>query len=151
MTTKFFFVKIRVRTRAHEPKRACARFVACLCLYTPQNVHARIYSWCARVCAQIFMKRNLIVTSYLMSLNFKFRKDPSFFWGDIPLFVTLYDLKVKILSFSKTKKNAILSSKKHTLNFIFFNFFFWWERWEVRDLPHEKNGLEIRLIMTSHE
>ena len=46
-----------------------------------------------------------------MSLSFKFRKDPSFLLGDIPLFVTVYDLELKILSFSTPPKNAILSAK----------------------------------------
>ena len=59
-----------------------------------------------------------------MSLSFKFRKDPSFHWGDIPLFETVYDLEFKILSFSKPQKNKILSAKELTLRFVFFNFFF---------------------------
>ena len=46
-----------------------------------------------------------------MSKSVKFRKDPSFRWGDIPLFVTMYDLELKILSFSKTQKNSILCGK----------------------------------------
>ena len=53
-------------------------------------------------------------------------KHPSFGWEDIPLFVSMYDLELKILLFSATQKNAILSSKKCTLRFIFFNFFYWW-------------------------
>ena len=36
----------------------------------------------------------------------------------------MYDLDQNILSFSKTKKNSILSGKKRTLKIIFFNFFF---------------------------
>ena len=65
----------------------------------------------------------LVINSYHMSLNFKFRKDPRFCWGDIPVFVTMYDLELKILSFSNPPKNAILSGKKRTLRFIFFKFF----------------------------
>ena len=53
----------------------------------------------------------------------KFHQDLSFRWGDIPLFVTVYDLGLKILSFSNPSKNAILSGKKRTLRFIFFKFF----------------------------
>ena len=30
-------------------------------------------------------------------------------------------------------------------------FFCWWERWAVRDQPHAKNGLEILLLLASHE
>ena len=39
------------------------------------NARARIYAPFARVRAQIFTKINLVVSTYLMSLNFKFRKD----------------------------------------------------------------------------
>ena len=60
---------------------------------------ARVYGSYARVRARIFTKRNLVIKSYLMNLSVKFRKDPSFRWGDIPLFVTVYDLELKI-SFS---------------------------------------------------
>ena len=49
--------------------------------------------------ARIFTKNNLMVKSYLMNLNFKFRKDPSFRWGDIPLFVTMYNLEDKTIVF----------------------------------------------------
>ena len=72
----------------------------------------------------IFTKKNLVITSYLKSKSLKFRKDPSFCWGDISLFVTVYDLELKILSFLKTQKNAILNGKKRTLRFIFFKTFF---------------------------
>ena len=71
---------------------------------------------------RIFTKKNLVVSLYLMSLSFKFRKDPSFRLGDIPLFVTMYDLELKILSF---KKKSNLGTKKLTLIFIFSNFFFY--------------------------
>ena len=70
------------------------------------------------------MERILVINSYLMSLSFKFCKDLSFCWGDIPLFVTVYDLELKILSFLNPPKNAILSAKKRTLRFIFFKIFF---------------------------
>ena len=33
----------------------------------------------------------LVVSYYLMSLSFKFHKDPIFLWGEIALFVTLYN------------------------------------------------------------
>ena len=89
-----------------------------------QNICARVYDSYVHVRARIFMKKNLVVESYLINLSFKFRKDPTFRWGDIPLFVTMYDLELKILSFSKPPKNAILSAKKCTLRFIFFNIFF---------------------------
>ena len=81
---------------------------------------ARVYGSYARVRTRIFMKTNLVVESYPMNLSIKFRKDPSFRRGDIPLFVTVYDLELKILSFSKPPKNTILSAKKRTLRFIFF-------------------------------
>ena len=103
--------------RAHKRtsrKRARAR----------QNICARVYNSYAHVRARIFTKKNLVVKSYLVNLSFKFRKDPSFRWGDIQLFVTVYDLELKIISFSKPPKNAILSAKKRTLRFIFFNIFF---------------------------
>ena len=54
---------------------------------------ARDYGSYTRVHAQIFTKIN----SYLMSLSLKFRKDPSFRSGDISLFVTVYDLELRIL------------------------------------------------------
>ena len=56
------------------------------------------------------MKINLVVKSYLMNLSFKFCKDPCFRWGDISLFVNVYDLKLKIIWFSNPPKNAILSA-----------------------------------------
>ena len=113
LITKKIFVKIRARTRAYEPESRAQIFC-----------RARVYGSYARVRARIFTKKNLVVKSYLMNLSFKFRKDPSFRWGDILLFVTMYDLELKILSFSKPPKNAILSAKKRTLRFIFFNIFF---------------------------
>ena len=64
------------------------------------------------------------VTAYPKSLSLEFLKDPSFRWGDIPLFITMYDLELKILLFSKPPKNTILSAKKRTLRSIFFNIFF---------------------------
>ena len=88
------------------------------------KICARVYDLYVHVRARIFREKNLVVKSYLMNLSFKFRKDPSFRWGDIPL-VTVYDLELKILSFSKKTKNAILTSaKKRTLRFIFFHIFF---------------------------
>ena len=77
-----------------------------------QNICERVYDSYAQVRARIFTKKNLVVKSYLMNLSFKFPKDPSFRWGDIPLFVTVYDLELKILSFLKPPKNAILSANK---------------------------------------
>ena len=41
----------------------------------------------------------------------QFHYDPSFRWGDIALFVTMYDLELKILSFLQSQKNAILNVK----------------------------------------
>ena len=79
------------------------RFVARKGARSRQNVNACVYGSCACVRAQIFTKKHLVVTSYLMSLSFKFCKDPSFRWGDIPLFVTMYDYELKLLLFSKTK------------------------------------------------
>ena len=43
------------------------------------------------------MKILLVVNCYLMSVNLTFHKDLSFFCGESALFVTLYNLKVKIL------------------------------------------------------
>ena len=65
-----------------------------------QNICASVYHSYVRVRARIFTEKNFVVKSYLMNLSFKFRKDPSFRWGDIPLFVTMYDLELKILSSS---------------------------------------------------
>ena len=70
------------------------------------------------------MKFYVVVNYYLVSLSFKYGQDSRFHWGDIPLFVAMYDLELKILSFSNPSKNAILSSKKYTLRSIFFNFSF---------------------------
>ena len=82
-------------------KRARARFAA----------SARNYGSYARVRAQIFTKINTLINLYLMKKRLKFRKDPSFRWGDISLFVTMYDLDQNFLSFSKPPKNAILNVK----------------------------------------
>ena len=72
---------------------------------------ARVYNSCARIYAPIFMKFFLVVSQCLINLSFKFRKDPSFRWGDISLFVTVFDLELKILSSLTPKKNAILNMK----------------------------------------
>ena len=82
-------------------KRARARFAA----------SARDYGSYARVRARIFTKINTLINLYLMRKSLKFRKDPSFRWGDISLFVTMYDLDQNFLSFSKPPKNAILNVK----------------------------------------
>ena len=79
------------------------RFVARKGVRARQNAKARVYGSYACVRAQIFTKKHLVVISYLMSLSFKFCKDPTFRWGDIPLFVTMYDYEPKLLLFSKTK------------------------------------------------
>ena len=84
---------------------------------------ARVYDLYARIYAPIFMKIFFVVSLCPMNLSL-FRKDPSFSWGDISLFVTLYNLELKISSFSNLPKNAILSSKKCNLRFIFFKFFY---------------------------
>ena len=59
----------------------------------------------------------LVVNYYLINLSFKFRKDPSFRWVDILLFVRVFDLELTILSFLKPQKNAILTVK---LRFFFY-------------------------------
>ena len=64
-----------------------------------QNICARVYDSYVRVHARIFTKKNLVVKSYLVNLSFKFGKDLSFRWGDIPLFVTVYYLQNKTLGF----------------------------------------------------
>ena len=100
-------------------------------------VHVHVLASCVHAQARIFTKNFLVVIVYFLSLSLKFREDPSFRWGDIPLFVTLYDLELKKILFSKPPKNAILNSKKRTLRFIFLNFFFdnkhytpfiWWTK-----------------------
>ena len=48
-----------------------------------QNVRAHVYSSCARVFAQIFTKKVLIILSYLMNLTFKFHEDWRFRCRDI--------------------------------------------------------------------
>ena len=76
-----------------------------------QIAHARVYGSCARIRARIFTKINTLITLYLIRKSLKFRKDPSFRWGDISLFVTMYDLDQNFLSFSNPPKNAILNVK----------------------------------------
>ena len=44
---------------------------------------ARVFATCARLCARIFMKIWIYLNHYLMSLSFKFHKDPSFCCEDI--------------------------------------------------------------------
>ena len=79
------------------------------------NARTRVYASCARIFARIFR-----------SISLKFHKDPSFRWGDIVLFVAVYDLELEIISFSKPPKNAFLSAKICTLKFVFVIFFFLW-------------------------
>ena len=69
-----------------------------------QIAHARVYGTYARVRARIFTKINILINSYLMSKSPEFRKDTSFRWGDISLFVTMYDFDRKFLSVPETKK-----------------------------------------------
>ena len=52
-------------------------------------------------------------------LSFKFCKDLSFCCGDILLFVTVYDLELKILSFLESQKNAILNIKIRYILFYY--------------------------------
>ena len=68
VTSKLVFVKIRARTRAHEPSTRALAAIA----------RVRVHGSCARVPAQIFTKKYLLITSYLMRKSLKFRKDPSF-------------------------------------------------------------------------
>ena len=74
-----------VHRDAHERrKRARARFIA----------RARVFATCARLCARIFMKIWIYLNHYLMSLSFKFHKDPSFRCGDIcKTILTFWKLK----------------------------------------------------------
>ena len=74
-----------------------------------QIARARVYDSCARVRAQIFMKQNLLITLYLMRKSLKFRKDPSFRWEDISLFVTMYDLDRNFYYSQKPKKMQFLT------------------------------------------
>ena len=74
------------------------------CMQTRPKTHLCTFyracygSW-ACVQAPIFKKK---ITSYFMTLSFKFPKDMSFCWRDIPLFVTVYDLELEMLLFSNT-------------------------------------------------
>ena len=56
------------------------------------NARARVYASFARVGARIFTKFFLLVSTYLMSLRFKFRKDQCIRWGVIKVLVTMYIL-----------------------------------------------------------
>ena len=49
---------------------------------------------------------NLLIASYLMRKSLKFCKDPSFWWGDISLFVTMSDLDLKFLSLKNKQKKT---------------------------------------------
>ena len=64
-----------------------------------KNVCAFKINLCACVCAHIFV----VVHCYLMSLGIKFLKDPTISCGDIPCFLTLYNLE--------NEKKRILHSK----------------------------------------
>ena len=44
---------------------------------------------CAHACTDLY-DFFLVISTYLMSLSSKFRKDPCFRWGDIQLLVTMY-------------------------------------------------------------
>ena len=60
-------------------KQKCALACQCAC----QNVHTKIYAFCAHIFTQNFTKIELIVLYYVMTLILKFHKDPSFCWGDM--------------------------------------------------------------------
>ena len=70
-----------------------------------------------RVRARIFVKKNLVIKSYLMNLNLKFYEDPSFCLGDIQLLV-----KVEVYGLKIEKYPKINPPEMHL---------FWW----VDDLP----------------
>ena len=69
------------------------------CIYASVQVvilNVRINASFSRIYALIFRKFFLVV---------------KFLWGDIPIFLAVYDLELEILSLSKTQKNAIISGK----------------------------------------
>ena len=53
------------------------------CVLSIRNARAHIFVSCARVCARIFTKKNLVVLYNLTYLSFKFHKDRSVRCGDI--------------------------------------------------------------------
>ena len=102
---KFFFVVILVPFSMsngmvsvhillnHNMKNTCLLKVEYLLnRSTDLNVRTRVFTPCAHAHARIFTKINLVVSTYLISLSFKFRKDPCIRWGDIQLLVTMYIL-----------------------------------------------------------
>ena len=68
-----------------------------------QKEHVMCVGWCVLSLGRAFTTSArvfyLVTDYYLISSNLKFRKHPSCCWGDIPLLLILYDLKVRILGF----------------------------------------------------
>ena len=113
-------------------------------------MQARVYSSCAHVRARIFTKKISVITSYLLSKSIKFLKDPSFPWGDIPLFVTAYDIELKILSFSKTKKRHFVRQNlppRICQTYYLIQYYALYTFY----LINKKNCLKIRHLLASHE
>ena len=54
-----------------------------------------------RVRARIFVKKNLVIKSYLMNLDLKFYEDPRFCLGDIQLLVKVEVYGIKIEKYPK--------------------------------------------------
>ena len=121
--TKFFFTKIRARTRTHETLKRALFFnlwAHSSCVFLIAYLHhlrANVYGSYARVHAWIFTKIILVIKYYLINFSVKFYKDPSFCLGEIQLLV-----KVEVNGLKLEKYPKINPPEMHL---------FWW----VDDLP----------------
>ena len=76
--------------------KICAHMCAHSSL-TGAHIHLQLVGACIFT---DYHQKNFFVLSYsLMTLSLKFQKDPRFGWGDIQLFVPLYNIELTILSF----------------------------------------------------
>ena len=76
------------------------------------SAYAHFYASCTLVCAHIFMKSFIVGHCHLMTLRIKFHKHTTISWGDIPLFVTLYNFG------SHSQKKTKISDLGH-LEYVF--------------------------------
>ena len=86
------------------------------------------------------LQKKLLITSY-----------PSFRWGDISLFVTMYDFDLRILSFLKPQKKRHFVRQNLPPRNCQSNYFIWYSALDIFYLINKKNGLKIPHFLASHE
>ena len=101
-------MKIPTHIKMHEALTHDHKFFQG-CTHLISRVH--IYGSCMHMNARIFMTILLLVDCYLMSSILRFPYNPTFHLGNIPVFVTLYDLElnmfIKVIIFLSLKDSFL--------------------------------------------